>query len=339
MANFLVNRKFFLRPQLSINSTLISRCLNCSHVGARMTRGLFGAWSSDLRAAIVTGADHGYFCLMLELLRSLAHSPGDVSYDLCVLDFGLEREEKAEVVALGARIMQPTWWFDAPDQLRLQRYLGYAARPMIPSYFPGYDTYIWLDADISVQDGRFTSTFIEAAQHGDLAVVEEADPSYRIELYALKWHLGNGFRCFGLADGLKFGLARAINTGAFALRADAPHWSVWQERYRSAVLCANRANLDQHSLMATLCLDGLPARYLDSRYNWICTRSQPLWDDDREVFCRPYAPFDPISVLHLAGRQKTGLWDIKTLNGDVKQMVLTYANPEPPFAETQAIAS
>jgi hypothetical protein len=292
-----------------------------------------------LRTAIVTGADHGYFHLMQELLQTLASSRIAWSYDLCVLDLGMKEDELAALAQLDAQISRPSWWFDAPDHLMTQRNLGYGARPMLPAFFPGYDMYLWLDADISVQDGRFASAFIDAAKTGDLAIVEETDPSYRTELYALKWHVGNGFRCFGLIDGLTFNLARPINAGAFALRADAPHWSAWQDRYRHAVMRAKRANLDQHALTAVLCLDGLKARYLDSTHNWICTRSQPLWDEDRQVFCRPVHPFDPISVLHLAGREKRGLREIKTLNGDIKHMALTYAPCREPLPDAPILAS
>ena len=195
---------------------------------------------------------------------------------------------------------------------------------MIPEYFPGYDTYLWLDADISVQDGRFVGDFLRSAEQGTLAVVEEADPSYRTELYALKWRIGNTFRCFGFQDGLKLCLGRQINSGAFALRSDAPHWRAWQDHYQRVVKRALRANLDQHALTATLTLDDLPASYLSSTFNWMCVRSQPLWDNDRNVFCRPVAPFEPISVLHLAGRQKHGLRDIKTLDGGIRSMPLAY---------------
>lgn len=278
-----------------------------------------------MRVAIVTGADHGYFPLMYALLQTLARTSSSMGYRLCVLDFGLNTDEIGAIEALDADVVRPTWWFDAPAPLRTQRNLGYAARPMIPSYFPGHEVYLWLDADISVQDGDFIADFVEPSTRGILAIVEEADPSYRIEPYALKWRIGNAFRCFGLADGLRLCLTRPINSGAFALHADAPHWSAWQARYRDAVMRANRANLDQHALAATLCLDRLPADYLDSSLNWICARSQPIWDDDRQVFCRPSPPFEPISVLHLAGRQKKGLHQIKTLRGGVRSMKLTYA--------------
>ncbi|MEM8952159.1 MAG: hypothetical protein AAGC99_22860 [Pseudomonadota bacterium] len=279
-----------------------------------------------MQAAIVTGADHGYFPLMHALLQTLHRTAADSACRLLVLDFGLTPDERATVEALVDAIVRPEWWFDVPEHLRLPRNLGYAARPMIPDYFPGYDVYLWLDADISVQDGQFASAFLCAADDGALAIVEEADPSYRTELYALKWRVGNAFRCFGPLGGLRLCLGRQINSGAFALRADAPHWKAWQWRYQEAVMRAGRANLDQHALMATLCLDGLPASYLGSTYNWICARSQPVWDDVRQSFCRPSPPFEPISVLHLAGRQKEGLYQIRTLAGGTKAMPLSYAD-------------
>ncbi|MGI9499714.1 MAG: hypothetical protein ACR2P3_06730, partial [Geminicoccaceae bacterium] len=88
-----------------------------------------------MRAAIVTGADHGYFPLMHALLRTLARSRIDSACTLCVLDFGLTREEVVAIEAFGAKVVRPTWWFDAPTPLRVQHNLGYAARPMIPEYF------------------------------------------------------------------------------------------------------------------------------------------------------------------------------------------------------------
>ncbi|MDH3660238.1 MAG: glycosyltransferase [Alphaproteobacteria bacterium] len=292
-----------------------------------------------MRAAIVTGADHGYFPLMHALLRTLAGARIAFDARLLVLDFGLKPLEIATIQGLGAEVVQPSWWFDVPTALRNPRNLGYAARPMIPAFLPGYDVYLWLDADISVHNGQFVADFLDAAANGALAVVKEADPAYRTELYALKWRVGNAFRCFGLADGLRLCLGRQINSGAFALRADAPHWAAWRRHYQRAVTRAGRANLDQHALMATLCLDGLPASYLGSSLNWICSRAQPIWDDHRKVFCRPLPPFEPISVLHLAGRHKRGVRDIQTLAGGVKSMPLSYAEPAQTAFGTEAVSA
>ncbi len=282
-----------------------------------------------MRLAIVTGADHVYFELMHEVLKTLNAADIALDHKLCVLDFGLLPEQIALVEQCHATVVHPEWAFDAPDHLKSRANLGYATRPLLPRLFPGYDMYLWLDADVSVQDGRFISTFATAAMDGSLAIAEEADRAYGIEPYALKWQIGNAFRCFGLRQGLKLCLGRPINSGVFALRANAPHWSAWQMRYQQAVNRAQRVNLDQHALMATLGLDGLPCHYLNSTNNWICARSQPLWDEARQVFCRPCPPYEAISVLHLAGRHKHKLWNIKTLDGSMEPMHLSYSERRP----------
>lgn len=278
-----------------------------------------------MRLAVITGADSAYFELMQKLLTTLSSAKTGLTYDLCVLDFGLSIDQIAFATHYSASVIRPDWAFEAPEGLKSESNLGYATRPILPRYFPNYDMYLWLDADISVQDGRFMSSFTAAAEDGSLAIAEEVDRSYRILPHALKWQIGNAFRCFGFRDGLSLCRGRPINSGVFALRGDAPHWARWQKRYQQAIDRAGRVNLDQHALMAALYLDGMPCRYLDSTHNWICTRSQPLWDETEQVFRRPRAPYEKINVLHLAGRDKDKLRNVKTLRGATRMMHLSYS--------------
>lgn len=278
-----------------------------------------------MRLAVITGADSTYFDLMHSLIRALRGSQSGLDFSLCILDFGLSPEQAAIVERYDAEVRRPDWAFDAPTHLKTRSNLGYATRPVLQHCFPGHDMYVWLDADISVQDDQVVADFAARASDGALAIAQEVDRSYRSEFYAVKWQIGNAFRCFGLRDGLKLCRGRPINAGVFALRADAPHWESWQRRYQQAIHRAGRANLDQHALMAALYLDDMPCHYLDSTHNWICTRSQPLWDEVDNVFRRPYAPFERISVLHLAGRDKDKLCDVQTLRGATRTMRLTYA--------------
>lgn len=281
-----------------------------------------------VRLAIVTGADCAYFDMMHKVLRTLSAAELGLDCSLNVLDFGLTPGQIALAEQCHASVIRPPWLFNAPETLRTEANLGYATRPMLPRHVPGHDMYLWLDADVSIQNGDVIRAFVTAASDGSLAIAEEVDRSYRVEPYALKWQIGNALRCFGLRQGLALCMKRPINSGVFALRADAPHWSVWQKRYQQAIDRAGRVNLDQHALMAALYLDHMPCHYLDSTHNWICTRSRPLWDETRQAFCRPYAPHDIISVLHLAGRHKNKLWDIKTLGGAIRPMHLSYASTE-----------
>ena len=60
-----------------------------------------------------------------------------------------------------------------PDFLRAM-----TARPHLPSYFPDYDIYIWIDADCWVQDWRAVSMLGLAAKDYGFSVVAECDRSY-----------------------------------------------------------------------------------------------------------------------------------------------------------------
>lgn len=40
---------------------------------------------------------------------------------------------------------------------------------------------------------------------------------------------------------------------------------------------------------------------LPPRYNWICDRGPPMWNDAEEALCEPYPPYRTIGAVHLAG--------------------------------------
>ena len=62
--------------------------------------------------------------------------------------------------------------------------------------------------------------------------------------------------------------------------------------------------MDQHSLKAVIRLDAIEVEYLDSSFNWLCSRAAPMFDRVNQRFCVPRPPYGPISVLHLAGNSK-----------------------------------
>src|ERR1700737_3121414 len=104
----------------------------------------------------------------------------------------------------------------------------------------------------------------------------------------------------------------------FAIHADAPHWREWARRYEAAI--ARTGALVPHDQFAlNQALHGalfergprLETRLLDPTCNWICDRGVPMWNDAEGAFCRPYAPYDSIGVLHLAGPAKRKTYAIR----------------------------
>jgi hypothetical protein len=57
----------------------------------------------------------------------------------------------------------------------------------------------------------------------------------------------------------------------------------------------------------------------------------PMWNDARDAFCKPYPPYDPIGVLHLAGPGKRRVYHVRrTGGGRFITRVLPGASPTHP---------
>ena len=81
---------------------------------------------------------------------------------------------------------------------------------------------------------------------------------------------------------------------------------------------------EQFAFNEVIHVDKIPTAELSSSDNWICDRCPPIWDAASDLFCRPEAPYQPLSVLHLAGPAKSRTYEIEQKEGGVKTMSLRY---------------
>jgi hypothetical protein len=102
-----------------------------------------------------------------------------------------------------------------------------------------------------------------------------------------------------------------LNTGAFALRADAPHWQAWSDALGRALTGdagsragarkrpPSRERLAEQCAMNVVVYDeGLPAALLEPRCNWICHHAAPQLDPETGLLTEPLAPFAPLGIVH-----------------------------------------
>lgn len=265
-------------------------------------------------AILVTGADATYFDLLFDLLRSLAAHGALTRYDMGVLDFGLTDEQRALIAPYARHVVRPGWDLDVPPALKRDGDLGRISRPFLPKYFPNYPYYVWIDADIWVQNASFIDDYLAAARQTGFAIVREREPAYRVQPWLISWSIKNFVAMFGPWRGVYLTCCEPINNGLFALKADAPHWQAWAKYYQAGL---NRSGklYNQFSLAAAIHLDRLPVAYMPGTHNWICDRGFPMWDPERRLFCSPYAKHEPIAVMHLAGPAKSGRYRIRTTDG------------------------
>lgn len=264
---------------------------------------------------IVTGADAGYFRYLERAVRSVRAKMNPHATALAVLDLGLTASQRAAIAALADTVVEPGWDYDLPDRASLPpHWRAYTARPHLPAHVPGYETYMWLDADAWLQQADAVEQLFAAASGGAVAIVPEVHPAYRNQHEArdeFESIIRTAFEgAFGAVVAQRLYRKPHLNTGAFALRADAPHWQAWSVALGRALAGeAGRGGGDarppSRERLAEQCAmnlvvyeEGLPAEFLAPRCNWICHHAAPRKDPATGLLTEPTAPFAPLGIVH-----------------------------------------
>ncbi|MGY4472349.1 hypothetical protein ACVWWK_008058 [Bradyrhizobium sp. LB9.1b] len=276
------------------------------------------------RVVIVTASDSGYFDLARDLINSVHACSGSMT-SLAFLDLGITEQQNEWLRDRGVVVRPPETRLRLGSSGQSLRNMGYLARPYLRENFPGYEVYVWLDADTWLQDASAITGLVAGAREKGAAMVRQNDPAYRLWLWLIGWMhkhfvLGNGF-----VPGIWLASRPMINNGVFAMMADAPHWDRWHVHYQKSFdRTALAAPHDQFALNAAVYLDRLQTAFLPSKYNWICDLAPPLWDAEIRKFRSPRAPFDIISVMHLAGSAKNRTFELQTKAGNTVNLSLRY---------------
>lgn len=298
------------------------------------------AASSDV--SIVCAADAQYFPLLKDLVDSIAIDPVASRFALSVLDLGLTDAHRAWLQVQGATVKAPGWDMDFPGRERIPAFFqAMTARPFLPKHFPGYAVYLWIDADAWVQDGTVLDWYVRAARRGLLAITPEVDRAYssfykRPKLFG--W--GQNFKAYRFAFGWRIAdrLARypILNSGVFALAAEAPHWALWAQRLNEALNRRRLRRLDirglelklveQTALNRVVHGDKASATFLPAVANWFCGKGAPMYDAVAGRLVEPNEPHAPLGVVHLAGhRIQEKVFNLKSLAGSEATSKLTFS--------------
>jgi hypothetical protein len=281
------------------------------------------------RLLIVSGADHAYFPLLCDLVRSIATlRPGAA---VGVLDVGLAPEERQWLAARVAHLVLPGWDIDFPGRATMPTARqAQFARPFLPRHFPGYETYLWIDADAWVQDWRVIELYVAAAHCGKLAIAPEIDRAYkrhykRPKLFGRTLAWKNYRTAFGWRVADRLGRNPIVNCGAFALNRDAPHWEAWAQVLAQVVRRTRFFFIEQTALNYVIFAMRLPVNFLPAYCNWMPGDAVPAFDAARGIFVEPYAPHETIGIMHLAGpEQKTRIFRMQLLGGGTVETSLRY---------------
>lgn len=285
---------------------------------------------SRAHLVIVSGADRQYFALLRDTVLSVRACRPDVA--IGILDLGLDPDQLGWLSERVEHVVRPGWDIDFPDRERTPPTLkAQVARPFLPRHFPGYEMYLWIDADAWVQDGRAVELYVRAAGRDKLAITPEIDRAYKRHYKRPKpfgWNLTwkNYRRAFGWRVADRLGRNPMVNCGVFALHRDAPHWDAWQ-RILARVLQRTRFFfVEQVALNYVIFAEHLPVNFLPAYCNWMPGDAAPAFDASQGLFVEPYAPHEVIGIMHLAGReQKNHRFRLKRLGGGTLDTSLRFS--------------
>ncbi len=259
-----------------------------------------------MKRIIVTAANEGFRELLLGLLNSLRQWDDDLCDAIGILDLGLSEESKKQVERQVDIVITPRWDLPIEPEIRAKKpYLrGMTARPFLREYFPGYDQYLWMDADTWVQDKRAITIFFDAAGREGAAAAFQDHPAYRHTKNNTAWRLNNLIGYYGEFGKRAYDAERYYNTGVLAIGADSELWRLWQYWFMAGVKRNGSYASDQTALNFTIYTEKYPVTSLDAIYNWCCHLGGVLLNRSTGDFHEPIDPFRRLGIIHLTADAK-----------------------------------
>ena len=291
---------------------------------------------------IISSADFKYFNLLSELHESLDKNNILEEYDFGILDTGLLPEQIDFFKQKGAIIKKAEWNVSVPSyKIRNRNHLKtQVARGFLPDYFSNYNIYIWLDADVWVNDKETFLLFEKGAMKNKLCITPQTDRAYG-KFAKIDWFLGfpkkiRTINYKNIGKSLSYKLARefalhpTLNAGAFALNNNLELWKIFQKNIKNAAKKGRIFGTDQVALAISVYKDKIPTEFLPAYTNWMCEFNLPHFDSLNKKFVEPYLPNHPLGLVHLAGLDKIRenkeiLSNINFLNDETHFISLRYS--------------
>jgi hypothetical protein len=282
------------------------------------------------RLLIASGCDRAYFPLLRDAVLSVLAQRRNAA--IGVLDFGLSPDQQQWLADRVTHLVRPGWDVDFPDRGRTPEIRkAQLSRPFLRRHFPGYESYLWIDADAWLQDWRAVEIYLAAAGRDKIAITPEIDRAYKRHYKrpkAFGWTLS--WKCYRQAFGWRvadrLGRNPILNCGVFALHHDAPHWEAWARIIAQVAQRTRFFYIEQTALNYVIFAERLPANLLPAYCNWMPGDAAPAFDAQRGLFVEPYAPHEVIGIMHLAGQgQKSQVFRLRRLDGGEVETSLRYS--------------
>jgi len=254
-------------------------------------------------------------------------------YNFAVLDTGMNKDQLNYLKDNKVIITEAKWNVKVPQYKILGRnhLKTQVARAYLPNYFPDYKIYIWLDADLWLNDVDTFILYEKGALKDSLAITPQVDRAY-YKLASVEWFFNfpkriktinykNIGKSVSNALAKKYAFHATLNAGAFAIKSNSSIWDIFQKNIKLAARKGRIFGTDQVALALSVYEDKISTEFLPSYCNWMCEFNLPMFDENNNLFVEPYIPNHPLALIHLAGldeirKNKNILSNLKTLKGN-----------------------
>jgi len=266
---------------------------------------------------IVSLADANYYPLLEELINSIKRFKESENVAICILDAGLNKQQKEILSRKVDEIRSAEWDIEVPQsKVKEKEWLkSQVSRAFLPKYFPNYEKYLWIDCDAWVNDWRSVELYFQACENGKLGITQTIGPGYKITS-KVNWLFGKlaiiksqNFKHaikskIGTDKARKLAFAPHINIGVFSLEKNSKGWNLWQNNLSKTLKAGNIFGSEGLAINMSVYIDDLETEFLPLNCNWITSNLLPKYDKDQKTFVEPYLPNFKIGIMHLAA----GIW-------------------------------
>ena len=266
---------------------------------------------------IVSLADANYFPLIEELIDSIKRFQESENIAICILDAGLNDNQKKKLANKVDEIKSAEWDIKVPNhKINGKEWLkSQVSRAFLPKYFPNYEKYLWIDCDAWVNDWQSVDLYFRACDNGKLGITQTLGPGYKITS-KVNWLFGKlaiiksqNFK-HAIKSKIPYDKARKlafaphINIGVFSLEKNSIGWESWQNNLQKTLQAGNIFGSEGLAINMSVYIDDLETEFLPLNCNWITSNLLPKYDEKNNTFVEPYLPNNKIGILHLAA----GIW-------------------------------
>jgi hypothetical protein len=295
--------------------------------------------------AIVSLADSKYFELLNELVDSILRFKESREVKICILDVGLETNQIKILENKVHKIVKAEWDIEVPEYKVLGRewLKSQVSRAFLPDYFPGFEKYLWIDADAWVNDWNCLEMYFKGSDNNTLSISSSADRSYG-RVLRVDWIFSNiafvrsqnykHARSSGFSNKIarEVALKPHLNIGVFCLEKNSPHWKVWQKNLKEALKKGRIFGSEQIAMNITVYCDNMKVEILPAYCNWFLIENLK-YDKINSSFVEPYLPNHKIGIIHLAGKtadkyrfDKNNLIEFRTLDNKTVKKNIRFVN-------------